>query len=655
MPPSPDDRSRPPSQTSSARATGWSNLDARRQKTRQVIASVALVLGAAYLVWRAVFTLNPDALLFSWFLWLLEAHAIVGVGLAAFSLWDTRPARPAVEGMPDARVAVLITTYDEPVEVVLPTVAAAVAMEGEHETWLLDDGMRPEMRELAERLGADYLGRESSEHAKAGNLNHAIEHLDVDLVAILDADHVPDAEFLRRTLPYFNDPKLALVQTPQDFYNEDSFEHVDDRASAGRRGDTPYTEQSLFYQVIQPGKNRWESAFWCGTNAIVRVEALDEVGGVAVDSITEDLQTTIRLHRAGWRTVYHDEVLARGLAAPTAEEYQLQRRRWCVGAIQTLRQERPFTRSGLTWQQRLSYAGTLLAWFEAFRVVGLLMVPPLVLLTGAAPIAAPLGLFLPVFITVIMTQLVAVRLLGQGHLHPIRSAVFDLVRTPVALMGIIGALTGVKLEFQVTPKGRSEARRIRVPRLLVGFAVLHAVAIGWYVATLAGLTGTTYDVAGVVHGAAFWAVFNGWLLVAAMHRIRTRRYASERRRSHRHGVSLPASLGGQPARLVDVSLTGARLRLRAGHEAGLGDHVLLELHHPEAGIVELAGTVVARRSGGDARPEVHIDLLPGQFEERAMATAGLFTTDSRPRTLPHLLDRGGAPKELVQDEEDAVR
>ena len=113
------------------------------------------------------------------------------------------------------------------------------------------------------------------------------------------------------------------------------------RARAGREGGGWASEQALFYRILQPGKNRWTGAFWCGTGAVVRVAALREVGGVATETITEDIHTTIRLHRRGWRTVYHNEVLARGLAASDAARYQLQRHRWGTGAMQVLRSENP--------------------------------------------------------------------------------------------------------------------------------------------------------------------------------------------------------------------------------------------------------------------------------------------------------------------------
>ncbi|MDQ3344889.1 MAG: glycosyltransferase, partial [Chloroflexota bacterium] len=240
----------------------------------RVVAVAALIVSAAYLGWRATATLNIDAWYLSLPMYVFEVHAAIGLGLFTFSLWDVdvRPRRRELGRVPT--IAVLIPTYNEGPEILVPTIAAAVALEPAHETWVLDDGERPEIAELAAALGARYLARTTHEHAKAGNLNHALGVVDTEILAVLDADHVAAPEFLRATLGYFADPQVALVQTPQDFYNVTSFEH-----GSGVAYGEPFHEQTLFYRLLQPGKNRWSAAFWCGTNALVRTEALRSIGG----------------------------------------------------------------------------------------------------------------------------------------------------------------------------------------------------------------------------------------------------------------------------------------------------------------------------------------------------------------------------------------
>ena len=345
-------------------------------------AITTIVTTFVYLAWRTSSTVDLSVWWLALPLLLAEMHNATGLTLYTLGLWDVDdgPAWRPIE-VTDARVAVLLPTYQEPEEVLLPAIAAAIALEPAHETWVLDDGNRPWVRTLAEELGARYVARPNNEHAKAGNLNHAIPLIDADLLAIFDADHVAQPEFLRHTLAYFDDPEVAVVQTPQDFYNVESFEH-EGTTQADHR---PYNEEAIFYRVIGPAKNRWGGAFWCGTGAVVRVAALEDVGLVATETVTEDIHTTIRMNRRGWRAVYHNEVLARGLAPSDASQYMLQRHRWALGAMQVLRQESPLTRPGLTFGQRLAFATTLFGWFDSWRTFVFMILPIGVVISGASP------------------------------------------------------------------------------------------------------------------------------------------------------------------------------------------------------------------------------------------------------------------------------
>ena len=197
-----------------------------RDLVTRAVAVLALTATAVYLGWRAVATIDLAVWWVSIPLYVLELHAALGLGLYTFSLWDVHAgptARPVRES--PLRFAVLIPTWNEPLEVLAPTIAAAVALQPVHETWILDDGDRPHVARLADDLGARYLRRNDRSHAKAGNLNHALGVIEADIVAVLDADHVARPNFLVNTLGYFDDPRAALVQTPQDFYNLASFEH----------------------------------------------------------------------------------------------------------------------------------------------------------------------------------------------------------------------------------------------------------------------------------------------------------------------------------------------------------------------------------------------------------------------------------------------
>ena len=613
---------------------------AKRRQAIRTIAIVALSVNLAYLVWRTVSTVDLAVWWVSLPLLVLEIHAAIGIALFAFSLWDVDdlPESHPVREAP-GRIAVLIPTYNESPEILIPTIAAAVAMKVEHETWVLDDGDRPDVARLAASLGARYLTRPTHENAKAGNVNHALDQIEADFIAILDADHVASDEFLVRTMSYFEDPDVALVQTPQDFYNTESFEH------ASGAGDERFHEQALFYRVLQPGKNHWRAAFWCGTGAVVRMTALRDVGGVATETITEDIHTTIRFHRRGWRTIYHNEVLTRGLAASDAATYQLQRLRWGTGAMEVFRQENPLVVPGLTVPQRLAYGATLLGWFDAWRSLGYLLLPVIVLVTGAIPIRAEPLTFIVFFgLTFFLGQL-ALRVLSRGCHRPMLSVVFELVRMSPNIAATLTLISRRRIGFRVSPKGRTgDARRpAPEPRLLSLAALASIGGLAWFALTLMGRTPTRYEIPWAAYATAGWLVLNVILLVSAMRRVRALRFAGERRASHRFETVLEGQIDGMPCEIHDLSLTGAQVEV-----AAMSDIHVHRLSVPIDGeqVVLQAVSRSARRAG--AVTIVGIEFLPDQDAARARLALGLFQTRLALTVMPRP-DAGGDDRPSLDD------
>lgn len=617
----------------------------RRVAAVRLVAVAALVVTAAYLTWRvAAGTVNLEAWWVAVPLFLAEVHNAFGLLLYTIALWEVdggpTPPRAAPVAAPGFRIAVLIPTYNEPVEVLLPTVAASVALRPDHETWVLDDGKRDEVRRMAEHLGARYLTRPDNAHAKAGNLNHALTVVEAEVLAILDADHVPTADFLLATLPYFADPAIAFVQTPQDFYNLDSFEHQ-------RRGDGKvFNEEAVFYRVIAPAKNRWQAPFWCGTCAMIRTEALRSVGGVATDSVTEDIHTTIRMFRAGWKGAYHNEVLARGLAPDDAASYLLQRNRWALGAMQVLRVENPLFGPGLAPAQRLAFATTLFGWFDSWRTFAYMVIPLAVVATGAVPILAPGIVFAPFFLATLAIQFVALRFLARGHYPPFLSVLFEVLRMPAILPATLAILAPRRnLRFRVTPKGRQGDGRARVPvpRLHVALAVASAVGMGWFLASLAGLTPLSYEIPWAAAGAAVFMAMNLGLLIAAIGRIRSSRFAGNRRASVRLPVSLPATVDGRGVELLDLSLTGARVAGAADSlpedDASEATDVDLrfDLH---GGQFHLRVTPRRRTGQDDGRIALGLEFSPGQDAEIARLAIAIF----QGRVALEVVDASPAPR-----------
>jgi cellulose synthase (UDP-forming) len=601
----------------------------RRAAVVRLVAVAALAVTAAYLTWRvAAGTVNLAAWWVAVPLLVVEIHNAFGLLLFTVALWEVdggpTPPRAAPVAAPGFRIAVLVPTYNEPVEVLLPTVAASVALRPVHETWVLDDGRRDDVRRMAERLGARYLTRPDNAHAKAGNLNHALTVVDADVIAVLDADHVPTADFLVATLPYFDDPAIAFVQTPQDFYNLDSFEHQ--RGGDGR----VFNEEAVFYRVIAPAKNRWQAPFWCGTCALVRTDALRSVGGVATDSVTEDIHTTIRMFRAGWKGAYHNEVLARGLAPDDAASYLLQRNRWALGAMQVLRVENPLFGPGLAPAQRLAFMTTLFGWFDAWRTLAYMVIPLAVVATGAVPILAPGIVFGPFFAATLVIQFVALRLLARGHYPPFLSVLFEVLRMPAILPATLAILAPRRnLRFRVTPKGRQghERTRVPVPRLHLALAVASAAGMAWFAASLAGLTPLRYEIPWAAIGAALFMAMNLGFLLAAIGRIRSSRFAGNRRASVRLPVSLAATLDGRTVELLDLSLTGARVA--AAPAALPGDDAparpVSDLHFElHGGRFRLRVAPRRRIERDDGQGELGLEFASGQDAEVARLAIAIF-------------------------------
>jgi cellulose synthase (UDP-forming) len=241
------------------------------------------------------------------------------------------------------------------------TVLAALSMDYPRDrfrVYVLDDGRRPEFKAFAEAAGALYITRTDNKHAKAGNLNNALGLTDGELVCIFDADHIPTRAFLQVTVGWFQaDPRLALLQTPHHFYSPDPVQR-----NLRTVKDVP-DEGALFYGVVQPGNDFWNAAFFCGSCAVIRREALKETKGFAGETVTEDAHTALKLQRRGWNSAYLDIRLASGLATERLALHIGQRARWARGMIQIFRVDNPLFGPGLSLAQRLCYLNAMLHFF----------------------------------------------------------------------------------------------------------------------------------------------------------------------------------------------------------------------------------------------------------------------------------------------------
>ena len=447
-------------------------------KTRQMVCLIPALLCLQYLSWRLFSTVWPDnedsawAQTWIWGVWGIEVLAFIEVAvfLLIMSRTNTRSEEADQHQMPNPlpEVDIFIPTYNEPLDVLEKTIVAAAAVDYPNKTvWVLDDGTRDWLRRFCEDTGVRYLTRADNSHAKAGNMNHALTHAKGQFIAVFDADFVPAKNFIRRTLGFFSDPAIGIVQTPQHFYNKDPIQ-----TNLGLMQIYP-DEQRLFFDQMAASRDAWQAAFCCGSCSIMRRQAVDAVGGIPTQSITEDLLTTLVMLRQGYQTIYLNERLSMGLAAESIEGFFVQRERWCRGAIQSLFLKAGPLGPGLSVIQRILFFPT--SWLTQYAVRLMLIAIPLAyLLLGWLPFhftdAADMVFYqLPVFLSFFL----AMRWLVGGHFSPLVSgpagvfASFRLAPTVVASL-----IQPFGKPFRVTPKGSDAVNGARVEFFSLGMILL---------------------------------------------------------------------------------------------------------------------------------------------------------------------------------------
>jgi cellulose synthase (UDP-forming) len=592
----------------------------------RVLVIVTVILGVNYIAWRWLFSLNWHAWWIAVPLVIAETYSLIDVSLFGLAMWRSRTREVPNSAPLGTTVDVFITTYDEPIDLVMITARHARDIRYPHQTWLLDDGARPELAAAAAELGVGYIKRGADWanrplHAKAGNLNNALMTTTGELLLILDADQVAQPEILDKTLGYFDDERVALVQTPQLFGNVPT-------------GDPLGSQAPLFYGPIQQGKDGWNAAFFCGSNALLRREALMQLGitgyvaeveravdtalrgahrvirqalrsvpksnemmhaaladvGHAVDvakasiasgeslsgvtyslqrrvaevsqamvavdvqllaqdlraieemngdgssadfilnidatmetlgsrdlsplgavesvqtllrsidvdrsgeaqplmplatiSVTEDLATSMRLHGLGWKSVYHHELLAVGLAPEDLGTMLKQRLRWAQGTMQVLIRENPLLQRGMNLGQRLMYFSTMWSYLSGFAAVIYFAAPIIFLSFGVLPVNTTAWEFFLRFLPFMVANQLLFAFAGHGF-STWRGQQYSLALFPVWIEATTSALANVffgrALTFIVTPKVRGEYRaqwRLITPQIIVAVALAIATVIG---------------------------------------------------------------------------------------------------------------------------------------------------------------------------------
>ena len=432
-----------------------------RAWSRAIVVSILLVLAVRYLLWRSLSTLNLSTPLngvFSVGLFGMELLLLSGGIIQLLLVLRTNDRRPEADrlaidvlnGAYTPTVDVLIPTYNEPIFILRRTVIGTQALDYERKRiYLLDDTRRSEVKALAAELGCEYITRPNNQHAKAGNLNHAITQIEGELIAILDADFIPTQNFLARTIGFFQDSQVALIQTPQTFYNPDPIA----RNLGLENVLTP--DEEVFYRQIQPIRDGVGGVICAGTSFVVRRSALTETGCFVTESLSEDYFTGIRLAANGYRVLYLNEKLSAGLAAENTAVQALQRTRWAQGTLQAFFvKANPLTIPGLNLLQRLAHLEGLLHWFTSPARVGLLFIPLAYAFLGVIPVRATGAEVLYFFVPFYLVQITTFSWLNGRSRSAVLSDVYSLVLAfPLALTVVKVMLNPFGKGFKVTPKG----------------------------------------------------------------------------------------------------------------------------------------------------------------------------------------------------------
>ncbi|WP_307746203.1 UDP-forming cellulose synthase catalytic subunit [uncultured Pantoea sp.] len=535
---------------------------------------LSLTVSCRYLWWRYTSTLNwddPLSLVFGLLLIAAETYAWVVLVLGYFqTLWplNRQPVSMPVDRDQWPGIDLLVPTYNEPLSVVRPTIYAAMGIDWPKDRlniYLLDDGDRPEFREFAASVGINYVVRPTHEHAKAGNINHALKkYCRSEFVVIFDCDHVPTRAFLQMTMGWFiKDPRLAMMQTPHHFFSPDPFER-----NLGRFRRTP-NEGSLFYGLVQDGNDTWDATFFCGSCAVLRRSALDEIGGIAVETVTEDAHTSLRLHRRGYTSAYIRIPQAAGLATESLSAHIGQRIRWARGMVQIFRLDNPLFGKGLKWVQRLCYANAMLHFLSGIPRLVFLLAPLAFLLCHAYIIYAPaLAIAIYVLPHMLHTSLTNSRIQGRWR-HSFWSEVYETVLAwYIARPTTVALFNPHKGKFNVTAKGGLVEEQhldwvITKPYMLLVLLNLAGVLMAFWRMQ----HGPANEVL-TVWVSLIWVLYNMIILGGA---VAVSVEARQIREAHRVEIAMPAAIAREDGHMLPCTL-------RDYSDGGVG----LEMREPDA-------------------------------------------------------------------------
>lgn len=615
------------------------------------------IFGLRYLWWRLdTFPWTSDQWSAEWIWWVvvlaIELAVILEVTLFLLSVgWLTdrrnqadiaeaqlrkRYAVHGIDAIPS--VDVFITSYNEGPEVLEKSILGASSIDyPKIRVWVLDDGKRAWLQQFCEEAGVEYLTRASNKGAKAGNINHALEQCEGDLVMLMDADFVAYRNSAWRTAGLFDNPRIGTVQTPQNFFNPDAIQHNLGIASSW------CDEQSFFFRLIARGRDALGVAFCCGSCSVHRRKALMDSNGFPTDSITEDILLTINFCRLGWKTIYLAEPISTGLAAETLDSFFIQRKRWGRGGIQVA--WLMLGRKGLNWIQRIFFFPY--SWITQYNSRLFFQIVPIVFFfSGMAPLPeVEAGTILSYQASFLTSMIVSMVVLSEGYYMPVFNEAVSLFAAFELAPEILAAVAKpFGKGFAVTPKGNDSLSGSILPyqHTLIPTSVLLVlnILILWRILFAVGDSVSESSTGLLVYG-FMWCVFNILLLVISVLLSLQR---PQPRLEHRMLINKIAQLRQEngsfvDARLIDLSLTGGLIEPIDKESFTAGQIQMLQL---ETGVMIPVNKHWKRMEG----------LLALNFTELDLATkkgivSYAFSGEFQSSEQPQKIDLGKTIRQLM--------
>jgi cellulose synthase (UDP-forming) len=612
-------------------------LPLSRPWARGLIFGIVWVIILRYLDWRLFTTVLPATgewyeVSWVWLCFVIELLALFDalIGYLTFlRITDRRAEADTHEARLRASppnelpsVDIYSPTYNETMEVLEKTLTGALCIDYPNfKIWALDDGRRAWLKAFCETKGIGYLTRPDNAHAKAGNINHALTKTNADFFVIFDADFIPQRNFLMRTIGFFADPKIGIVQIPHAFYNYDPTQ-----SSLALRKALP-DDQRFFFDAIMPSRDGWNAAFCCGSNSVTRRAALRNIGdAIPTQSITEDMLLTITLLRNGYVTRYLCERLAFGLAPEGLNAFFVQRQRWVRGAIQILFLPTGPLGPNLTLMQRLLFIPT--HWlFESLMMMLGIVIPVVFLWTGVMPLVnvTPEAL-LYYLVPAVLAIAGGIWAFAPQQYFPFSAQVHGTFQSFKILPTVLTSLVKpFGHPFKVTPKG-ADAKGADYDRTIFW------VSAGLMMLTILGLVINARSdwriigQSGSLEIAACWAVINIVILfLTCMMSLQAPVHRDEERFSFDEPISMFSASGAMSTgRIRDISLSGAAIIADDNLKLTADPDERLRLFVTEVGFVTAR---VVRQNNlflavqFDLPPSVERDLMI-----RKLFTAGLDAT-----------------------------